>query len=194
MQDFLDLPVRELLDRVAAPEPAPGGGSVLAVTAALAAGILTMAARVSGDEWPDSAGVAAQAETLRARAQPLALLDAVAYELALATRDAVADSDLDHAHRNWEIGKAFARAAQPPLETARVAADIAELAREVSARADQRLRSDALAAAALAAATARAAAELVCVNLTVTEGDERIVEARELAAAAERAAEAAFAG
>src|SRR5919108_2245099 len=100
MQDFLELRVRDLLDRVASPEPAPGGGSFLAVTAALAAGILTMAARASGDEWPESAGVAAQAETLRARAQPLALLDAVAYELALATRDAVADSDLDVAQRN----------------------------------------------------------------------------------------------
>ena len=194
MEDFLELPVRELLNRVAAPEPAPGGGSVLAVTAALAAGILTMAARASGDEWPESAGVAAQAETLRARAQPLALLDAVAYELALATLDAVADSDLDAAQRNWEIGKAYALAAQPPLETARVGADIAELAREVSVRADQRLRSDALAAAALAAAVTRAAAELVCVNLTVTEDDPRVSEARELSEAAQRSSAAAFAG
>src|ERR671930_734732 len=117
MEDFLELPVRELLNRVAAPEPAPGGGSVLALTAALAAGILTMAARASGREWAEAAGAAAQAESLRARAAPLVTRDAQAYEEALATRDAVAHSDLGPEHRDWEIGQAFARAAEPPLET-----------------------------------------------------------------------------
>ena len=188
--EFLDLRLRDLLDRVAAPEPAPGGGSVLAVTTAMAAGVLSMAARASLGEWNEAAGVAAQAETLRSRAEPLAQLDADVYERALATRNEV--SDPDPAKRNWEIGKAFAEAAEPPLRIARVATDVAELAADVAARADQRLRPDALAAAALASAAARAAAELVAVNLTATEGDPRVEESRRLAAAAERAAAKAF--
>ena len=189
--EFLDLRLRELLDRVAAPEPAPGGGSVLALVAALAAGILAMAARASADFWEDAGGVAAQAEMLRARAAPLAQVDAETYERALAVRDDHAD--LDEERRDWEIGRAFAAAAEPPLQIARVAADIAELAQEVASRADQRLRPDALAAAALASAVARACAELVAVNLTATEDDPRVREAHSHAEAAQRAAATAFA-
>ncbi len=189
--EFLDLRLRELLDRVAAPEPAPGGGSVLALVAALAAGILAMAARASADFWEDAGGVAAQAEMLRARAAPLAQVDAETYERALAVRDDHAE--LDEERRDWEIGRAFAAAAEPPLQIARVAADIAELAQEVASRADQRLRPDALAAAALASAVARACAELVAVNLTATEYDPRVREAHSHAEAAQRAAATAFA-
>lgn len=192
VDDFLDLPLREVLDRVAEPRPAPGGGSVLALTAAMAAGILSMAARASSDDWPEAAGAAAQAESLRARAAPLAAADAQAYEEALATRDAVAESDLDAEHRDWELGKAFSKAAEPPLETVRVAADVAELACEIAARADQKLRLDALAAAALGAGVARAAAQMVCGNLTTLPDDPRVEEAEALAAAAERSAAAAF--
>jgi methenyltetrahydrofolate cyclohydrolase len=189
--EFLDLRLRDLLERVAAPEPAPGGGSVLALVAALAAGILAMAARATGEYWEDAGGVAAQAEMLRARAAPLAQVDAETYERALAARDH--HSGLDDEHRDWEIGKAFAAAAEPPLQIARVAADVAELAREVASRADQRLRPDALAAAALASAVARACAELVAVNLTATDDDPRVREAHSHAEAAERAAAIAFA-
>src|SRR5436305_12055000 len=104
--EFLDLRLRDLLDQVAAPEPSPGGGSVLALVAALAAGVLAMAARASGDDWPDAGGVAAQAEMLRARAAPLAQVDAEVYERALAARDQAAG--LDDERRDWEIGKRFA--------------------------------------------------------------------------------------
>src|SRR5439155_3537034 len=189
--EFLDLRLRDLLERVAAPEPAPGGGPVLALVAALAAGILAMAARASADFWEDAGGVAAQAEMLRARAAPLAQVDAETYQRALAVRD-------DHTERyeerrDWEIGRPFAAPAEPPLQIARVAADIAELAQEVASRADQRLRPDALAAAALASAVARACAELVAVNLTATEDDPRVREAHSHAEAAQRAAATAFA-
>ena len=124
-------------------------------------------------------------------AAPLAQVDAETYERALAVRDDHAE--LDEERRDWEIGRAFAAAAEPPLQIARVAADIAELAQEVASRADQRLRPDALAAAALASAVARACAELVAVNLTATEDDPRVREAHSHAEAAQRAAATAFA-
>ena len=44
-ESLLELRVRELLDAVPARAPAPGGGSVAAIAAALAAGLTTMAAR-----------------------------------------------------------------------------------------------------------------------------------------------------
>jgi formiminotetrahydrofolate cyclodeaminase len=90
--------------------------------------------------------------------------------------------------RTREIGQAFARAAEPPLAIARAAADVAELAALLAQDGDPRVRADALTAGVLAAAAARGAVALVSVNLTSFEGDPRVAEAEQLAAAAERAA------
>jgi formiminotetrahydrofolate cyclodeaminase len=178
---YLDLTLADWLDELARSEPVPGGGSALAVAAAMAAGVLAMAARLSGD-----GALAAQAETLRARAAPLAAKDAETYAAALGARDRA--SELKPERRDWEIGRAFAAAAGPPLEIARVGADVAELAAQLAQSGDLRVHADALAAAALAAAAARGAAELVAVNLTTVDGDPRLAEARSLATAAAEAA------
>src|SRR5437763_17126936 len=101
---FLELTVSEWLDELAAARAAPGGGSALAFALATAASVAAMAARIS-----KNGGLVAQAETLRKRTQPLAQLDADTYEHALAARDAA--KDLSPEHRDYEIGRAFARAA-----------------------------------------------------------------------------------
>src|SRR4051795_3409419 len=172
---FLEMTVAEWLDELAGPRAAPGGGSALAITVANAAAVVAMAARVSDDP-----GLAAQAEALRARTAPLAQLDSDTYEAALAVRDQVAG--LEPEQRDWQIGKAFARAAEPPLEIARAAADVAELAAELATAGSPVIRADAVAAAALAAAVARGALAMVAVNLTALGGDPRIGEAERLAA------------
>jgi formiminotetrahydrofolate cyclodeaminase len=181
---FLDKTAAELLDELAGPV-APAGGSALAFAVAMAAAVVRMAARASKDSWDAAAGVAAQADALRARAAPLAQLDADVLDEALAVRDGSAT--LSAEKRDWEIGKAFAAAAEPPLEIARTAADVAELAAEVAVSGDPRVRADAVAAATLAAAAARAAVTIVGVNLTAVEGDARVAEAERLARAAENA-------
>src|SRR5581483_7613160 len=158
----LELEVGAWLDELARGEPTPGGGSALACAVAMAAAVLTMAARISGDP-----GVAAQADALRARAAPLVREDSEVYADALSVRERTAA--LEPEQRDWAIGRAFAAAAEPPLELARVAADVA-------GSGDQRVRADAVAAAALAAGAARGAVALVAANLTALPDDERIVE------------------
>ena len=185
-RSFLDLTVGELLEELAGSGP-PGGGSALGLTVAVAASLVAMAARASKESWGAAGGVAAQAEALRARATPLAQRDAEIYEEALGVRGGAA-ALLPAEKRDWEIGKAFAAAAEPPLEIARAAADVAELAADVAESGDPRVRADAVAAAALAAAAARGAVALVAVNLTAVEGDLRVAEAERLAVAAEEAA------
>jgi len=187
---FLELSVEELLDELAGPRAAPGAGSALALTTAMAAGIVAMAARISRGQWDEAGGAAAQAEALRARAAPLAQSDARAYEEALEALGSAAGAD---DRENWYIGRALARAAEPPLEIATLACDVAQLAAVVSHQTTHQLRPDALAAASLAAACARGAAELVAVNLTTTPDDPRVLRARSLAADAAAAAEAAYA-
>ena len=179
-RSFFDLTLAEWLDELAGGRAAPGGGSALAVAVANAAAVLVMAARVS-----DSGGHAAQAEALRARIAPLAQLDAETYEAALAVRDAA--RDMNDEQRDWKIGQAFSRAAEPPLEIARVAADIAGLAEAIAAGGHPRVRADVVAAAALAAGAARGAVALVTVNLTVVDGDPRVADVERFARDAEHA-------
>ena len=180
-RSFLQLTVAEWLEELAQSRAAPGGGAALGFAVASGASVLAMASRVSG-----SPALIAQAEALRARTEQLAQLDSDSYEEALAARDGV--EALRPEQRDWEIGKAFARAAEPPLQIGRAGADVAELAAQLAEVGDPRVQADAAAAAALGVAAARGAVALVSVNLTATDDDPRVLEARQLAEAAERAA------
>jgi formiminotetrahydrofolate cyclodeaminase len=176
-EDLLALRVDELLGALASGEPDPGSGSAAALVVAMAASLVTKAARSSRESWPEAGGAAAQAEALRARAMPLADSDALVY------RDAHArlgrTEGVDHT-----LAASLDRAAEVPLEIARIGADVTALAREVSERCDPALRPDVAGAAVLAAAAAQAAAQLVEANLTVAEDDPRVREANAHAAAA----------
>jgi formiminotetrahydrofolate cyclodeaminase len=188
---LLDLRLREFLDEVAAEGRTPAGGSLAAFVTAAAAGLLAKVARASKAEWAEAPGMAAQAEALRDRAAPLAQLDADAYEAALRSID---DSGEEAGERrDYAVGRAYARAAEPPFLIVEAAADVAELSVAVARNGNPSLRADAAAAGALAAAAARAAAELVAVNLTTSAGDERVLRVRKLAHDAASAADEAFA-
>jgi formiminotetrahydrofolate cyclodeaminase len=175
---FLELSLAEWLDELAGPRAAPGGGAALAVCVANAAAVVAMAARVS-----DSSGLAAQAESLRVRVAPLAQLDADTYERALVACDVA--KELPPERRDWEIGQAFARAAEPALAIGRAAADVAELAAELATGGSPTIHAAAVAAAAIAAGAAWGAVALVEVNLTALEGEPRVAEAERLADAAQ---------
>ena len=186
---LLDLPLREFLDEVAAEGTTPGGGSVAALVTAFAAGLLAKVARASAATWPEAAGIAAQAESLRARASALVQADADHYEAALRARG---QSGEGHGARlDFELGQAYAKAAEPPLEIAQAASDVALLALTVAQSGDPALRADAVTAALLAAAAAKAGAELVAVNLTASADDPRVLGAAKVAEEAARAAETA---
>jgi methenyltetrahydrofolate cyclohydrolase len=189
---MLDLPLREFLDELASEARTPASGSLAALVTAASAGLLAKIARASKDTWPEAKGIAAQAEALRDRAAPLAQLDAEQYEAAL--RAPAETATEGGQRRDFALGRAYARAAEPPFRIVEAAADIAELSVTVVQNGDPSLRPDAAAAGAFAAAAARAAAELVAVNLTASADDPRVVQAHALAEGAARAAGQAYAG
>jgi formiminotetrahydrofolate cyclodeaminase len=182
---LLDQPVRDFLDEIAAAGTTPAGGSVAALVAACAAALLAKIARASSG-WSESTGVAAQADSLRERAT--ALVQEVAEEYEAALRARADESEAAGPRRDFALGRAYARAAEPPLQLARLAADVAQLAVVVAQNSDPALRADAVTAASLAAGAAGAAAELVAVNLTASATDPRVKEARQLEEDAARAA------
>ena len=175
----LDLTLAEWLAELSVAWPAPASGSTLAYAVASAAALLVKSAHMSVNEE----GSAAQASALLERAAELVQRDADAYEQALAVRATV--TELPTEKQDWEVGRAYAAAAEPPLEIARIAADVAELAATLVTGVDARVEADATAAAFLAAGAARGAVALVAANLTATHDDPRIAEAERLAQIAE---------
>jgi formiminotetrahydrofolate cyclodeaminase len=156
--------VRDFLDRLAARVPAPGGGAAAAVTGALAAGLVAMAAQFSEAQLPAAADIARRADQLRGRAAGLADQDAAAYGAVLDAYQLPREGD--GSERRERIAAALHGAAVVPLEIAEIAAQVAELAADV-AGGNPNLRGDTLAAAHLAEASARSAAALVDINVTL---------------------------
>jgi formiminotetrahydrofolate cyclodeaminase len=184
-------PLQDYLDAIAAETPAPGGGSVAAVVTEMAAALAAMAARFSREHWDGAIGAVAQAEALRKRASPLAEEDADAYEAVLAAQRM--PKEIEPEVRNALIGETLSRAADVPLRIAEVAADVAALGAEIAEQGNPNLRGDAAAAVLLCESAARVAANLVQINLSTTEDDDRIGRARELVATAATAAQRATA-
>jgi methenyltetrahydrofolate cyclohydrolase len=188
--DLLDLPLRQFLDRLAAEEPAPAGGSAAAIGVSMAAALVAKVAKASPD-WREAKAALAQAERLRRRTAPLAQSDAEAYEEALAAL--YLPDQLEPEVRDMALGQVLSRAAEIPLVIAEAGADVACLAAEVAERGTPQRRGDAIAAALIAEAAARAASNLVAVNLTVAPEDERLLRARAVTDVASAAAREALA-
>jgi formiminotetrahydrofolate cyclodeaminase len=183
--DLLDEPLRRFIDNLATEDPAPASGSVAALVVSMAAALIAKVARAS-PSWKDAGSAVAQAERLRKRTAPLAQSDADAYEEALAALHL--PERLEPQVRDMAIGHVLARAIEIPLVIAEAGADAASLAAVVAERGTLDRRGDAVAAAVLAEAGTRVAAELVAVNLVVAPDDERAQRARALAEVASAAA------
>jgi formiminotetrahydrofolate cyclodeaminase len=181
VDDLSNESLDDFLEAVAEAEPAPGGGTSSAVTTALAAALVEMAARIGGDgaeEGEDaddtdrSAGPAARAAELRAEALRLAEEELTSYGPVLkAATPADRTTALD-------------AASEPPAQIAEAAAEVAELGVEVARSASPAVRGDALTGVILAEAAASAAARLVETNITSGPVFDRARQAAEQAAAA----------
>jgi formiminotetrahydrofolate cyclodeaminase len=190
--DYRDVRLGDFLEGLTGGAPGPGGASAAAMTAAFAASLVTMVARKSADSWAEAAGAAAQARGLEARVIPLATATAAAWEAALEALGGAQDGA--PTERNAQLEEKLARSAEIPLAIAEAAADIARLAAVVAELGEGTYRSDAAAAAVLAAGAARASAHFVAINLGTRPDDEwlqRAVSSSDAAAdAASRALDA----
>ena len=156
---------------VAAPTPAPGGGSVAAHAAALGAALVQMVAGLTVGRKKYAAvdeemqRVRDEASTLTSRLTELAAEDASAYT-------AVSEAyklPKDAPERSALIDAALVGAAQTPLETARACASVADLALAIAQRGNQNALSDAGVAALLAEAACKGAAFNVAINVAAME-------------------------
>ena len=144
--------MRGFLDQLAARTPTPGGGGAAAVTGAMAAGLVAMAARFSARQLPEAGDLADQADRLRYMAKPAGRHGRPGLHAVLASRGP-------------ERKEALLGAAMVPLEIAAIGARVAQLAARVAEAGNPNLRGDAVTGALLAAASARSAARLVDINV-----------------------------
>ena len=164
-----DLAMGDYLERVAARQPAPGGGAVAATTVALAAALVAMGARFSNSE--EVGGVVERADALRTQALGLADDDAMAYGAVLEARRLPDDNP----ERVERIAEALGRAADIPLAIAETAREVGALGAQVARSGNPNLRGDVLTGVLLADAAARSAARLVEINVRAGELDgERV--------------------
>lgn len=158
---------RAFLDAVAAPTPTPGGGSVAALAGALAAALTEMVAgltvgRKKYAQVQDVAqAVLERAQSLRARLTQAIQEDAAAFDALLA---AYRNKDLDESARREAIQAATRRAAEVPLEVARLSLEAARLALDIARVGNVNARSDAAVGALMAQAAVRGAGLNVRVN------------------------------
>jgi glutamate formiminotransferase/formiminotetrahydrofolate cyclodeaminase len=195
--------VSGFLASVASSNPVPGGGSVAAHAGALAAALAQMVAGLTIGKKKYSAvdaemkeaalksvALGNQLATLVKRDAEAYALVSEAYKLAKEPADAAA-------RRSEAVTAALLKAAEVPLETARAAVGVAELAALVAEKGNTNAVTDAGVAALLAAAAARGAAYNVRVNVQALEdrskGQSLAREAEQLVKRASEFAERAAA-
>lgn len=183
---FRDLTLAEFAEKLASPEPVPGGGSASAVAASLAASLVAMVATLSQGR-PKYADHAALHELAIPVAQRLSkqLLDvadedaaayaACAFALKL-PREAFADKEF----RDQQVKATAQVAAEVPLRCVEHCREVLVLAEALSGRSNVNASSDLRVAALLAEAAGHGAAENVLVNIPLIGENEwtRAAEAR----------------
>ena len=163
-------PQPNILDRLAAATPTPGGGSAGAYSAASAAALVAMVARLTVGK-KKYAGVEPQmwemiekAEALRAALTLAVEEDARSFDAILTAMRLPKSTPEEQATRTAQIDQATLHAAEVPLHTAEMAVTVMELAAQAAAIANLNAISDAASAAALARAALTSAGLNVRIN------------------------------
>ena len=162
---------RPFLEAVAEPTATPGGGSVSAFAAALAASLAQMVAGLSRKKKSQAAYVEqlsqAIADMHAAAAELTAAIDrdAESYNAVLAAFKLPKETPEDARHREEAIQRATHGAAEVPMAVARKAADIFERLGQLESISNASMLSDLRVARLMAAAGARGALANVAINL-----------------------------
>ncbi len=161
----------DFLDALAEGTPAPGGGSAAAYSGAAGAALAAMVARLTLGK-KKYAAVEAQmyallerAEALRAQLKAAIQRDAEAFEAVMTAMKLPRDTDEEAAIRQHTIDEATLTAAQVPLETARMAVEVMELAAQAATLGNVNAISDGATGAALGRAALTGASYNVRINI-----------------------------
>jgi|YNPNPStandDraft_1061719.scaffolds.fasta_scaffold02584_6 formiminotetrahydrofolate cyclodeaminase len=183
-ETFLQKTVEEFLNELASKAPVPGGGSVSALSGALAAGLVTMVCDLTIGK-KQYAGVEEEirrhrqaAEELRGRLQALIQADVEAYGRLAEAYKLPHETEEEQADRYAAVQEATMEATRVPLEIAEAARQVVELAGPVAEKGSRLAVSDAGIAALLGEAAVHSALLNVKINLPTIEDEPFVAEVR----------------
>jgi len=182
---FAELTIKDFMHELAQGTPTPGGGSVAALSGALAAALSSMVAGLTlgrskyEDVWPEMEEVREQAEEQMLELQELIDRDAEAYNRVMAAFKMPKDDQVQKEQRKQAIQEATLKAAQVPLQTLRVAASVADLLKAVAVKGNPNCITDAGVGGQLMQAAAKGAACNVRINLSGMKDEGLIQELRQ---------------
>lgn len=168
---FENQKISEFLDLLASDAPAPGGGSVAALCAALGAALVSMVANLTvgkekyKDNWNEMEATCKQSEALRFEFVKLMNDDTEAFNGFMRVMKMPRDTDEQKAARKAAMSEASKTATEVPLRTLERCADVAALAAKAIKFGNPNAVSDGGSAVLLADAAGKAAAYNVRINL-----------------------------
>jgi formiminotetrahydrofolate cyclodeaminase len=183
-EQLLDQPVRQFLNELASAAPAPGGGSIAALSGAMAAGLLTMVCDLTIGkkqyaDFEDQARVLRErSEALRAELQGLAQTDVDVFNHLSAAYKLPRTTDADAASRRAAIQKVTRSATEVPLRVARAAIALLPLCAPLARHGNRNAVSDVGVAVLLVQAAVPSALLNVEINLAVLEDQLFVRQAR----------------
>ncbi|MBI5302643.1 MAG: cyclodeaminase/cyclohydrolase family protein [Chloroflexi bacterium] len=193
---FASESVQTFLDQVASAEPAPGGGTVAALSGALGASLVAMVCRLTigrknyaavNDEMQT---ILIRAEELQRELRDLMQSDTDAYARVMEAYKLPKHTDEEKNARANAIRDALKHATDVPLHVAEQCAQVLELARVVAEKGNKNAASDGGVGALMAEAGVRGAALNVAINLGSIDDamftQDRRSRAAQLVAEAER--------
>ena len=163
--------LRDFLDELSSESPAPGGGSVSALAASMAAGLAAMVAVLSHTKkgleakQPEFDRIAVRGQELKDELLAAVDADTDAFDALLAAMRMPKATPEEEATRNSALADATVGAAEVPLRVLEACPELIELNREIAKIGLQASLSDAGVGAQMARAAAAGAYQNVCINL-----------------------------
>ncbi len=170
-QSLVGQPLQTFLDALASAEPVPGGGSVAALSGALAASLLAMVCRLTiGKKGYESVGAEMQdllkhVEPLEREFRELMQNDIDAYAGVMQAYGLSKATEAEKSARTGAIQTALKHASDIPLQVAERCATVLDLAVPIARAGNKNAASDAGVGALMATAGLRGAALNVTINL-----------------------------
>ena len=172
MTDFSRLALDAFLGALSSDAPTPGGGTAAAAAGAMGSALAQMVSALTLSKEKYAAAhdavrpIREAAETARAEFLALAREDSEAYDDVVAARRLPKDTDEQKAARAERIARANRRAAEVPMQTARVAVRLLAALPDLVEKGNPNAASDVGAAALLLDACAEGALLNVGINLS----------------------------
>jgi len=179
-----DKPVTNFLDELASNAPAPGGGSVAALSGALGAALISMVCNLTlgkkgyDEVQDDMKDLLAKSEALRQEMTGLLEADVAAYTAYSQAAKMPRETDEQKAERTRAVQAALVNATDVPMRIAEAAVKVMDLCMPTAEKGNKFAVSDAGVAVLMAEAALRSAALNVLINLGSIKDEAFVAQKR----------------